>query len=199
MPESKSELRTLIDRLGFDISFGHHHVCIGATLEKYLSNNASLWEKGFEFLSFTLKAHFEAGLLGLARLLDERRDALRLGLLPAAMEAEAGQFSEFDASDVRTNLIPSVRRELEELAHTMEPLRIRRDQLLAHSALEQSLPDTAWNIAFSDLEAAYERVRELVNRVATARDGKDAKQITGALQSTVSSDVDNLFGAIQQS
>lgn len=184
MPDA---LKNLLDRLGVEVSFGHHHASIGKTLEDRLT--AVHWDTAFEFWMFTLKAHFEVAVIGLTRLLDRRRNTVSLERLPSLAGSKAGQFDEMNAEEVRRQLVPSINREVEELKRMAEPLKKRRDETLAHSVLQGTLSDPEWNVAWADLEAAYSRVRELVNRVYKAYKGRDAILIVGARQTTISAEL----------
>ena len=184
---NSDSLRALLDRLGMEVSFGHHHAHIGAALEKMLTNPE--WNMAFEFWEFTLKAHFEAAVLGLTRLLDRDPATVSLEKLPSVMGSKAGQFAEMNAADVRRELIRSVRKEIQELRTMVEPLKKRRDQMLAHNALQRTLADREWNVAWADLVAAYSRALQLVNRVYKAYKGHEAMLIIGAKETTVSKEL----------
>ena len=188
MTESRPDgLKNLLDRLGMEVSFGHHHACIGKALEDKLTTVQ--WDTAFEFWSFTLKAHFEVAVLGLTRLLDRKARTVSLERLSDVAESEAGQFCEMSAEDVRRQLVPSIRKEVEELKKVVEPLKKRRDEVLAHNALQRTLTDQEWNVAWAHLEGAYSRVRDLVNRVYRAYKGRDAIIIWGAKQATISEEL----------
>jgi hypothetical protein len=136
---NSGKFRALLDRLGLEVSSGHHHAYIGLLLEKMLTEPD--WEMAFEFWAYTLRAHFDAAVLGLTRLLDTDPRTVSLVKLPSEMESNAGQFAEMNAADVRGQLIPSVRGEVEKLRTTVEPLKKRRDQMLAHNQLQKTLAD----------------------------------------------------------
>lgn len=192
MTDSNADpLQALLDRLGLEVSFGHHHACIGIALENMLTK--AQWDIGFEFWVYTLKAHFEAAVLGLTRLLDRDPKTVSLENLPSVVESKAGQFAEMNAGDVRSQLLSSVRKEIEKLKTMVEPLKNRRDQMLAHNRLQRTLADRNWNIAWADLEAAYSRALNLVNRVYKAYKGHDAMLIIGAKEATVSKELSRIL------
>src|SRR6266702_7334456 len=95
---AKDELQQLIDRLGIDLSFGHHHACIAAVLEERLAHD--MWDKALEFWSYTIKAHFEAAVLGLTRVFDTDARVVSMLRLPSLIEAQAGSFATMSSADV---------------------------------------------------------------------------------------------------
>src|SRR2546426_87692 len=159
------------------------------------------WDIALEFWTYTLKAHFEAAVLGLTRiLLDRDPRTVRLEELPLLMQSKAGQFAGMtNPGDVRSQLIPSVQREVEGLKSMVEPLKKRRDQMLSHNAFQRTLSDREWNIEWADLEAAYSRALKLVNRVYEAYKGHDAMPVTGAKEATVSKELSTIFSFARRS
>jgi hypothetical protein len=188
---NSDQLRALLDRLGVDVSLGHHHAYIGLLLERRLTQHE--WEIAFEFWVFTLKAHFDAAMLGLTRLLDRDRRTVSLVKLLSVMESNAGRFAEMKAADVRGELIPSVREEIEKLRIMIEPLKERRDQMLAHNQLQTRLADRGSKIAWADMEAAHSHALKLVNRVYKAYKGQEAMLMFGAKESTVSEQLSRIL------
>ncbi len=192
MADSNSDqLRDLLDRLGLEVSSGDHHAHMGAALKRMLT--VFEWETAFEFWTFTLKAHFEAAVLGLTRLFDNDPQTVTLKKLLLMMESHAGQFVEMNAADVRNQLIPSVRNETKNIRTTVEPLKKIRDQMLAHNALHKTLSDRDWNIAWADLVVAYSHVLKLVRGVYKAYKGHNSTLAIGAKKTTISKELRNVL------
>jgi hypothetical protein len=187
MTNSPDMLTALLDRLDVEISIGHHHAAIGKALENSL--DMPHWESAFEFWSFTLKGHFESALLALTRLLDADARAVSSKKLAAAVESRAGTFVKMSSEEVRRQLLPDILNEVQELEKLIEPLKKRRDEMYAHNALQKTLGDREWNIAFADLETAYSRILNLVNRLYVAYKGDEAMIIQGAKAGTIAEEI----------
>jgi hypothetical protein len=132
-------------------------------------------------------------MLGLTRLLDKDRRTVSLVKLLSVMESSAGQFAEMKAAGVRGQLIPSVREEIEKLRIMIEPLKQRRDQMLAHNQLQTTVADLDLKIAWRDLVAAYSLALELINRVYKACKGHEAMLVIGAKESTFSEELSRII------
>jgi len=128
------------------------------------------WSNAFEFFSYTRKAHLDAAALTLARLLDNRRDVVSLRQLARMVDAEAGGFG-VPADHVRSTIIPQNEREIAALIEMSEPIKQRRDEIMAHNAVEQPQNSAVWMMEFSDLEQALGKVLTLVNDLRAALDG----------------------------
>lgn len=191
----RSPLRDLLDRLGMDASFGDHHAAIGSALESRLTTEA--WDAAFEFFSYTRKAHLDAAALTLARLLDDRHDVISFRQLPRLIESEAGRFHNVAPSAVRSTIIPHVEKEIATLVKMVEPIKRRRDQLMAHTAREQDLTNADWMIEFSDMESALMRALELVNYLQRALEGPGTCLIVGAKRENVGAELDRLMQPFQ--
>ena len=92
-----------------------------------------------------------------------------------------------------THLIPSVREEIAKLGTMIEPLKKRRNQMLAHDQLRTTLTDQNWKIAWAELEAAYSLALKLGNRVYKAYKGREAMLVVGAKESTISNELNRIL------
>jgi len=75
----------------------------------------------------------------------------------------------------------------------IEPLKKRRNQMLAHDQLRTTLTDQNWKIAWAELEAAYSLALKLGNRVYKAYKGREAMLVVGAKESTISNELNRIL------
>jgi hypothetical protein len=193
VPSRKSTLplRDFLDRLGMDAGIGDHHAAMGAELERRMTTEA--WSQASEFFSYTRKAHLDAAALTLARLLDKRHDAVTFRRLQRLIESEAGRFREASPDEVRKRIIPHVEEEINGLIKMAEPIKTRRDQLMAHNAQKQTLRNSEWMLEFSELERALGKAIALVNYLKTALEGSPTYMIKGAIRGNIAAELDRVM------
>jgi len=74
-----------------------------------------------------------------------------------------------------------------------EPIRKRRDQLMAHNAREQTLSNAEWMLEFSELERALAKAIELVSYLKAALERSPVYTIRGAKRDNIAAELDRLM------
>lgn len=183
IPAGEIDFEKLLKRLSDDIAFAPAFLRIDKQLGEYFEKDRDEVNQAWFFWSMVSKAVPEAGLLRLARIYDQQKNALSLGTLIATIKANTHLFHDsavakrvnplFAKSIVPGGHVPDAKRLTEDLAlvSANDPLVnkivIWRNHFLAHvssgQTIEKTLGDTEL-ITKVDADDLCNRARDIFNR-----------------------------------
>lgn len=193
----KDELTRLIDRLLFELAYGQLHIKIAALLDDDLATKPYLWKIAPTFFFFTLKAHFDAAVMCLAKVFDSHHPrAVSLTMLLKCANSNQGRFNGLPKGEV-SKFVKGQRLLLQEMESKAKAVLDRRNQRLAHL---DPFPKSAkeLEVKFDEAERLYEDARMMLNTISKAYRGKNAMLLSEAERVQGWDDYHNLINLIER-
>lgn len=164
---NSTNVDSVLDALFAQIWMGNTHLLIWEQVNKTLAAEPELAGRSSAFFQFTLRAHIDAALLHLARLLDRHRDAVSLPYLLRIAGSRSTQFRHQQKETVQ-RAVEEDQARLDGLRGQIHALEVRRNKQIAHLD-KANIKNAAQLMAESDLTLAnvqtlYSTVWEIVCR-----------------------------------
>ena len=157
----KDEMETLLDELEKQVRVGKMHFWVWRDLGKFLSKDPELGYEAPGFSQLTLRAHMDEAFPHMSKLFDKSSDVVKLSDLLERAKQNAGKFTRISPVQVRKQLLPEWREKIDQMQKDVEPVRVRRNKLLAHLDPE----------AISDFPAVAEESKITVDELEKLYDG----------------------------
>ena len=166
----QDEMETLLDEFEKQVRVGKMHFWVWRDLGKSLSKDPDLGNEAPGFFQLTLRAHMNEAFMHLSKLFDKSSDVVKLSDLLECAEQNAGKFTGISSEKVRNELLPKWRKKIDKMQKDVEPVKVRRNKLLAHLDPKaiSDFPAVAEEskITVDELEKLYDGVCEVVDNVS---------------------------------
>ncbi len=173
------KLQSLIDSVGIELWHGHLHLTVSEAIDDSLhrqGGKSPMLAVASTFFLWSLRAHWNEACLGLAKVLDQRKNTATLARMLKEAESRAGMFSTLSAGQVR-RLCQELLTRVKKMDRKAAPVQERRNKVIAH--LEVALDgkpnaDRNERIPYDVLRDVYTEAIEMTNELAKAYKGDKA-------------------------
>lgn len=165
----------VMERVFWGIVEGTYHLKIGRGVAEAVLNDAVIASVCEVFWKMTVRAHLYSAQMFALKLFDKQKDAITVEYLLNLADQCSASFQEVTPGEV-TRVTNCARSEINDLERDLEPLRAKRDKILAHAdrkAVNDPEGLTAeTTVAFPVLQRVFDTAGNILNELSKAYSGK---------------------------